>query len=108
MTDPSPSTTPAAADGRERLFPRLTPAQMERLRPHGRVRAVSPGEVLLEHGDHTDSFFAVLDGDIDIVRPRGGGEELIVVHGPFEFVATSTSCRAVAASSGPGRGLPRA
>ena len=86
MTDPSPSTTPAAADGRERLFPRLTPTQMERLRPHGRVRAVSPGEVLLEHGDHTDSFFAVLDGDIDIVRPRGGGEELIVVHGPFEFV----------------------
>ena len=86
MTDPTPFTTPSAGEDRERMFPRLTPAQMERLLPHGRIRAVSAGEILLEHGEPPDAFFAVVDGEIDIVRPRGSGEELIVVHGPTEFV----------------------
>lgn len=86
MTNPSPNTPPSAGEDRERMFPRLLPAQMERLRQHGRVRAVSAGEILLEHGDPPDQFFAIVDGEIDIVRPRGAGEELIVVHAPSEFV----------------------
>jgi thioredoxin reductase (NADPH) len=85
MTDLS-TNPPPSVEGRERLFPRLTPAQLERLLAHGQTRQVAAGQVLLEPNDHTDSFFAILDGEIDIVRPRGAGEELIVVHGPAEFV----------------------
>lgn len=86
MAEPSPNSPPSNGDDRERMFPRLTPPQMERLLQHGRRRAVAAGEILLEHGDPPDAFFAVVDGEIDIVRPRGSGEELIVVHGPGEFV----------------------
>ena len=86
MTDQSPPAASPNGDARDRLFPRLTPAQMARLLSHGQTRSTSAGEILLEQGDLTDRFFAVLDGDIEIVRPRSGGEELIVVHGPGEFV----------------------
>jgi thioredoxin reductase (NADPH) len=85
MTDQTTNSSPSV-EGRERLFPRLTPAQLDRLLARGRTRQVAAGEVLLEHNGHTDSFFAILDGEVDIVRPRGGGEEFIVVHGPAEFV----------------------
>jgi len=86
MTDPASHPQPDGAEGRERLFPRLTEPQLTRLRQQGEVRATAAGEILLDQGQLTDRFFAVLSGEVEIVRPRGGGEELIVVHGPGEFV----------------------
>jgi thioredoxin reductase (NADPH) len=86
MTDPSRPAPPSIGDGTDRLFPHLTPAQMDRLLANGQTRAITTGEVLLEQGDMTDRFFAVLDGEVEIVRPRAGGEELIVVHGPGQFL----------------------
>ena len=60
----------------EQAFPRLTPAQIARIDPHGRRRRVEPGEVLGEAGEPVTKIFVVVSGRLDLVRPpRWAGEE---------------------------------
>lgn len=83
------STGPAPVDttgDRDRMFPRLSPEQMDRMSAHGRLRTYQAGEILMEAGAPIEHFFAVTDGTVDIVRPISTGEEFIVGHGPGEFV----------------------
>ena len=77
---------PGSRDAREGMFPRLTPAQMARLAAHGTSRPFQAGEILIQQGDQTTRFYAITAGEVEIVRPIATGEELIVVHGPGEFV----------------------
>ena len=35
----------------EKIFPKLTPAQIGRIAAHGRTRSVQTGDVLIEQGD---------------------------------------------------------
>ena len=76
---PAPSAT-------ERLFPTLTPAQIARISTHGRRRPVNRGEVLVDVGDKAVPFFVLVTGAIQIVRPSGPTETLIVTHGPGGFL----------------------
>src|ERR671926_121456 len=69
----------------EKIFPKLTPAQIDRIVLYGRTRSVQLGEVLLEQGDTSVPFFVVITGEVEIVRPFGARETLITVHGPGEF-----------------------
>ena len=69
----------------EKIFPKLTPAQISRIAAHGHVRSVQSGEVLMEQGDTSVPFFVVTTGEVEIVRPFGTHETLITVHGPGEF-----------------------
>jgi thioredoxin reductase (NADPH) len=69
----------------EKIFPKLTPAQIDRVAAHGHIRSVQPGEVLIEHGDTSVPFFVVITGEIEIVRPSGAAETLVTVHGSGEF-----------------------
>jgi len=69
----------------ERMFPRLTPAQLARVAAHGHRRSTRRGEVLFEAGDPAAPFFLVIAGQVEIVRPSGTGEELVAVHGPGQF-----------------------
>ena len=69
----------------EKIFPKLTPAQISRIAAHGHVRSVQSGEVLIEQGDTSVPFFVVITGEVEIVRPFGAHETLITVHGPGEF-----------------------
>lgn len=71
---------------RERLFPTLTPAQIQRIVAHGRRRPITRGEVLVEVGQKAASFFAVLAGEVQILRPSGATETLIVTHRAGEFL----------------------
>ena len=50
-------------------FPLLTPAQIERLRPHGKLRQVEAGEVLFEAGDSNVPVYVVLSGSLEILQP---------------------------------------
>ena len=43
------------------------------------------GEVIVEQGDRNVPFFVVVSGEVEIVRPSGGVETLITVHGPGQF-----------------------
>jgi thioredoxin reductase (NADPH) len=85
MIENAASGLPVLSSRLDQIFPKLTPAQVARIRPHGRVRQVREGEVLVEEGDTIVPFFVVTAGRIQIVRPAGGSETLIVAHGPGEF-----------------------
>src|SRR5918992_1562692 len=69
----------------EQIFPTLTPVQIRRIGPHGHIRAIQPGQVLIEQGDKNVPFFVVVSGEVEIVRPSGGVETLITIHGPGQF-----------------------
>ena len=63
-------------------FPLLTPAHIERLRPHGTVRHAEAGEVLFEPGDSNVPVYVVLSGSLDILQPCPQGERALVRHVP--------------------------
>ena len=71
---------PSMLDAASQTFPVLTPAQINRLRPHGKIRKIEVGDILFEPGDSDIPFFVVLSGSMDIVQPDLKGERLIVSH----------------------------
>jgi len=76
---------PTLASPAEQMFPQLTPAQVERIAAHGRVRPIQPGEVLVEAGDYAAPFFVVKTGRLEVVQPSAGGDTLVAAHGPGQF-----------------------
>jgi thioredoxin reductase (NADPH) len=85
MTDRTILTPLTQSSGMERMFPTLTAAQIERIAARGRVRAMLPGEVLIEAGAQIVPFFVVRRGQVDILLPLGISETLVAVHGPGQF-----------------------
>jgi thioredoxin reductase (NADPH) len=79
---PLQSATPSR---REQAFPTLTTAQIQRIAAHGRARAIARGDVLVEVGAKVVPFFVVISGEIQVLRPSGGSETLIVTHRPGQF-----------------------
>jgi thioredoxin reductase (NADPH) len=87
MTDtPLPVALTLASEA-ERIFPTLTPAQVQRIAVHGQKRSIRPGDVLVEAGAQVVPFFVVTAGQVEIVQPSGSGssETLIAVFGPGQF-----------------------
>jgi thioredoxin reductase (NADPH) len=76
---------PITKSQREKIFPKLTPVQINRITTHGRIRSVQSGEVLIEQGDTWVPFFVVVTGEIEIVRPFGTHETLVTIHSSGEF-----------------------
>src|SRR6478735_6100750 len=67
----------------ERIFPILTPAQIERILLHGRRRPTSPGEVLIHPGDADAPFYVVLSGTLHALRPGTSLPFVTHQHGQF-------------------------
>jgi thioredoxin reductase (NADPH) len=74
----------------EHAFPALTPLQIDRIRPFGKLRHVEAGEILFEPGDVTAPFFVLLSGGLEIVQPTLSGERLIVTHQAGGFTGEMT------------------
>ena len=70
---------------KDQMFPKLTTAQMARIAHVGVRREVSAGEVLFAPGEQNSAFFVIVRGEVEISRPHGDKEEVIVTHGPGEF-----------------------
>src|SRR5712692_5740266 len=84
-------TRPAATAARpDRVFPTLTPAQIARIERHGRRRAMSSGEVLVEVGQRPVPFFVVSNGEVEVLRPSGGTEALFITLGAGQFTGEGT------------------
>jgi thioredoxin reductase (NADPH) len=81
----TPGGLPLTSSRVEQIFPKLTPAQINRIAVHGHIRAIQPGEVLVEQGESAVPFFVVVSGEIEIVRPSGAAETLVTIHGPGQF-----------------------
>jgi thioredoxin reductase (NADPH) len=69
----------------EQIFPKLTLTQIRRITPHGRTRTTKRGEVLYEQGDSAASFFVVVSGELEVLRPSGAVETLVTVHRSGQF-----------------------
>jgi thioredoxin reductase (NADPH) len=78
------SASGAAAEGT--AFPRLDAAGIAAFEAIGTRRQISPGEHLYRAGDATYDFFVVLSGAVDILAEREGQEQLVVRHGPGNFL----------------------
>ena len=85
MAEPSLTFTPRATSHREHLFPTLTAEQIKRLASHGRRRPIAAGDVLVDIGDKTVPFFVVVNGAIEVLRPSGDAEAVIVTHRRGQF-----------------------
>jgi len=85
MTDTALPISLTSATAVERIFPTLTPAQVQRIAVHGHVRPIRAGEVLFEAGEHVVPFFVVTAGRLEMVLPSGASEKLITVYGPGQF-----------------------
>jgi thioredoxin reductase (NADPH) len=87
-----PQITPFAAttSDPERVFPPLTPAQIARIAPQGRRRAMVAREVLVQVGQQPVPFFVVLSGQVQVLRPTGAADVLIVSQGAAQFTGEGT------------------
>ena len=72
-------------DRAAQMFPRLTPEQVARVASIGHRQDVRAGELLFEVGDQKTSFFVLLEGEVQIVRPIGDREEPVAVYHSGEF-----------------------
>ncbi|HEX6570664.1 MAG TPA: FAD-dependent oxidoreductase [Steroidobacteraceae bacterium] len=76
---------PTTRSTAERLFPRLTPAQIARVARLGRVRPLRAGEILYDTGDPHAPFLLVVAGRVEVVRRGADRDELIADLGPGQF-----------------------
>jgi signal transduction histidine kinase len=70
-----------------RLFPLLTPEQIEMLSGYGEQVEFAPGDMLFEQGKHPYHFWVILDGEVRITKRLGDEEMLLTVHKAGEFAA---------------------
>jgi signal transduction histidine kinase len=69
----------------EALFPQLSKDQLETLCPYADKVEFGAGEKVFEEGQPADMFYALLDGEIRVVKHVEGGEQVLAVHVPGEF-----------------------
>jgi thioredoxin reductase (NADPH) len=76
---------PLTSSNIEKIFPKLTPAQLSRIAARGHMRAMEGGEVLHEQGHRSAPFFVVISGELEVVRPSVPVETLVTVYEPGQF-----------------------
>ena len=77
---------PSLESRRGQMFPKLAPAEIDRLRRFGTVHTWQPGEILFDPGKPGAGMFVLLRGRILITRKNGLGIEFpIVESGPGNF-----------------------
>src|SRR5262245_12647886 len=69
---------------RERLFPKLAPEHIERLRAFGRQVTKRPGDIVFDQGD-IRGLYVVLEGKLEIVSPGIRGERHVTFAEVGEF-----------------------
>ncbi|WP_243041889.1 FAD-dependent oxidoreductase [Dyella sedimenti] len=91
MSDQSPSpevvydpTDPM--NRKEQMFPRLSPAMMQRMAAYGHEEAVPAGTVLFQRGQRGVDFFLVLEGLVEVFDLDAHGQATVfTMHGPRQF-----------------------
>ena len=84
---------------REQMFPKLTPAQIARLQPHGKRIDTQPGDVLAEPGQRHRSLIVVLAGTLEVVLPGMQGEQFLTALVTGDFAGEMSTLRGVAGFS---------
>ena len=79
-----------ALESYAQVFPVLTEAQINRIRPFASLRHAVLGEVLFEADASDVSFFILLSGTMEVVQPDIDGERSVAQHVPGEFTGEMT------------------
>jgi thioredoxin reductase (NADPH) len=69
----------------EKIFPKLTSAQLSRIAARGHIREMKGGQILYEQGHSSTPFFVVVSGELEVVRPSIPVETLVTVYEPGQF-----------------------
>jgi signal transduction histidine kinase len=69
----------------ERTEQGFTPEQVEALTPYGRELSLQTGDFLFDETAIVDSFYVVLEGEVNISRLDGAEETSLDTHGTGEF-----------------------
>jgi thioredoxin reductase (NADPH) len=83
---PAAAGVPLLDDDDAALFPKLTAAQVDLLRPLGEVIPTRSGDVLFRVGDATYDVMVVLDGCVSVVVGSGSEERELVVQRPGDLM----------------------
>jgi thioredoxin reductase (NADPH) len=67
-------------------FWELTDDQIAVLHPHGQIKPTQVDQFLFRQGDETCDFFVVLEGEVELVEPRGDTHHSIGVRRPREII----------------------
>ena len=79
---------PSISARRGQVFPKLKPAEIDRLRRFGALKTWNPGEYLFEAGARGQGMFVLLRGRVQITRKDIlGRHERVIKHGPGHFMA---------------------
>lgn len=78
----------SSLDGRrEQMFPRLTPAEIDRLRRFGKPRRFKAGDMLLKAGEEGHGLTVLLSGQVEILQHDESGRRIpIVTHEQGSFM----------------------
>ena len=72
---------------REQMFPRLLPAEIERLRRFGECRSFRAGDMIVRAGEEGHGLFVLLSGQVEILQHDENGRRLsIVTHEAGSFM----------------------
>jgi thioredoxin reductase (NADPH) len=84
----SESLTGTSLDGRDdQIFPRLTPAEIDRLRRFGQCRQFKAGQTLVRAGDEGHGLTILLSGQVEILQHDQTGRRIhIVTHEAGSFM----------------------
>jgi thioredoxin reductase (NADPH) len=82
---------PSGLDYKTQMFPTLTAAQIDRIRPWAKLRTVQAGEVLFKPGDESVPFFVLLSGSLEILQPGPLRETSVVTHVAGGFAGEITT-----------------
>lgn len=91
MSDPSPSpevvydpTDPMLR--KEQMFPKLSPAMVQRIAAYGQEEFVPAGTMLFQRGQRGADFFLVLQGVIEVFElDKEGQPNVFTIHGARQF-----------------------
>jgi thioredoxin reductase (NADPH) len=71
----------------EQMFPRLDPAEIDRVRRFGEPRTYGPGERLVATGEVSPGMFVIVSGEVAVTQHSVlGRDQPIVTHGPGSFM----------------------
>ncbi len=71
----------------DQMFPKLDPAEIDRLRHFGETRTYRAGERLVATGDVSPGMFVILSGEAAVTQHSPlGRDQAIVTHGPGSFM----------------------
>lgn len=84
MSAPAPSIMDTR---RHQMFPSLLPAEIDRLRRFGTLRACGAGSSLVKVGEVGHGLTIILSGEVEITQRRESGDhQIIVTHGAGAFM----------------------